>query len=154
MTDITVRQAGLSDLPAVTKIMQAAFDARYGEAWTARQCEGVLSLPGAQLWLAETGDDICGFALIRTILDEAELLLIAVDPDTQRRGIGRTLLSAVTESAATNGIKFIHLEVRQGNPAVHLYETVGFVQVGRRAQYYSGADGQFFDAQTYRLNFV
>ena len=47
----------------------------------------------------------------------------------------------------------LHLEVRDGNPAVRLYKRAGFSQVGRRRNYYSGRDGQLFDALTLAKTF-
>jgi [ribosomal protein S18]-alanine N-acetyltransferase len=152
--DVLIRAADRGDLASVVDIMGSAFDAQFGEAWTAAQCEGVLSLPGSSLWIAEEDQKAVGFALVRTVLDEAELLLIAVDRANQRRAIGRKLLMSVTESATLSGIKLIHLEVRKGNQAVHLYKDVGFIQVGLRSRYYKGIDGQLFDAETYQLDLI
>jgi [ribosomal protein S18]-alanine N-acetyltransferase len=151
---LLVRAADRNDLASVVQIMASAFDPQFGEAWTASQCEGVLSLPGATLWIAEMEERPVGFALVRAILDEAELLLIAVDRASQRRAIGRRLLMSLTDSAARSGIKLIHLEVRKGNPAVYLYKDVGFIQIGIRTRYYKGADGQLFDAETYQLDLM
>jgi [ribosomal protein S18]-alanine N-acetyltransferase len=154
MTIIHVRSAGLADIDLVMEVMRSAFDPAFGEAWSAPQCEGVLSLPGADLLLATSAERPAGFALTRTILDEVELLLIAVGRDFQRCGVGRTLLKAVTEHAVEKGVNIVHLEVRSGNPAAELYKSVGFIQVGQRLHYYRGLDGQFFDAETYHLTMV
>src|SRR3546814_18020464 len=78
------------DIPAIMQIMDCAFAPAFGEAWTRPQVEGMLDLPGTWLTVAASDDDIVGFSLMRSVLDEAELLLIAVNPGWQGRNIGRT----------------------------------------------------------------
>jgi ribosomal-protein-alanine N-acetyltransferase len=89
-----------------------------------------------------------GFSLVRSVADEAELLLLAVVPDRHRRGIGSRLLDDFLNRARACGVGRVHLEVRDGNPAVRMYRTAGFAQVGRRKNYYQGTDGRRFDALT------
>ena len=76
-----------TDIAAIDAVMAEAFDPRFGEAWTHSQCLGILSMPGVWLSLARAEGETAGFALSRAILDEAELLLIAVHPAFRRRGI-------------------------------------------------------------------
>jgi [ribosomal protein S18]-alanine N-acetyltransferase len=147
---VTVRltRGGTEDLDSVMKIMTAAFSDHYGEAWTRSQCAGILPMTGVNLMLARDGGQVVGFSLYRTIADGAELLLIAVDPQSQHRGIGRQLLSRFVENARENGAQRIHLEVRDGNPAVRIYEAAGFEQANRRRNYYRGRNGDQYDALT------
>ena len=77
---ITLRSGRGGDLPLVDTIMQEAFDPRFGEAWSSSQCAGVLAMPGVWLTIAELDGAPAGFAMVRAILDEAELLLLAVRP--------------------------------------------------------------------------
>jgi ribosomal-protein-alanine N-acetyltransferase len=110
-------------------------------------------MTGVKLVLAEDGkDNVVGFSLYRTIADDAELLLLAVSPDCQRQGIGRDLLGHFIEDAKKNGADRIHLEVRDGNPAIRLYEAAGFEQANRRRNYYHGRGGGQFDALTFVLS--
>jgi ribosomal-protein-alanine N-acetyltransferase len=147
--ELHLSKGGSSDLDAVTAVMNAAFDDRFGEAWTRSQCAGILPMPGVELILArEGGGDLAGFSLFRTVSDEAELLLLAVSPDYRRRGIGRTLLDHFTDRARDVGATRVHLEVREGNPAVILYRQAGFTLAGRRPKYYRGRFGGDFDALT------
>jgi [ribosomal protein S18]-alanine N-acetyltransferase len=149
---ITLRAGTPADLQCVAALMAAAFDPRFGEAWTPAQCMGVLSLPGIWLTLAEADGDACGFALVRSAADEAELLLLAVDPRTRRRGVGSALLAAAIAESAARNIRRLHLEVRAGNDAVNLYQKIGFRKVGVRRGYYRGNDGHVFDAHTFSLD--
>ncbi len=148
---LMIRTADVRDIAQVDAIMAAAFDPRFGEAWTRSQCVGIMAMPGVALTIAETDDSPAGFALVRRILDEAELLLLAVAPPFRRRGVGAALLRAVINDCRMMDMATLHLEVRSGNPAVRLYGDHGFVQVGHRRGYYRSRDGLAYDALTYSL---
>jgi ribosomal-protein-alanine N-acetyltransferase len=138
-----------ADLDAVMDVMASAFDPGFGEGWTRSQCAGILPLSGVLLMLAEEAEGaVCGFSLLRTVGEEAELLLLAVAPEAQGRGVGGTLLEHFIEHGRRHGIRRLHLEVRDGNPAVAMYQAFGFKAEGRRRKYYSGADGSQHDALT------
>ena len=147
---IILRTGDARDIDAVEALMKGAFDPRYGEAWTRGQCLGVIAMPGVRLTLALVDGMPTGFALVRAVADEAELLLLAVAPDHRRRGVGAALLRAVTADCTGSGIVSFHLEVRANNDAVRLYLANGFAKVGERRGYYRGKTGQAFDAHTYR----
>jgi ribosomal-protein-alanine N-acetyltransferase len=138
------------DIDAVMSVMDSAFGKTFGEAWTRSQLAGILPMGGVTLMLARGPDSegALGFSLSRTVADESELLLIAVAPGNRRRGVGTRLLDAFLEQARNDGVTRVHLEVRDGNPAVTMYRNVGFSPVGRRRNYYHGADGKRFDAIT------
>ena len=141
-----------ADLDAVMDVMASAFDRRFGEGWTRSQCAGIMPLSGVLLMLAEDEDGkVCGFSLLRTVADEAELLLLAVSPKARRRGVGAALLDDFIEHGRRTGARRLHLEVRDGNPAVAMYEASGFKAEGRRRKYYSGIDGSQHDALTMAL---
>jgi [ribosomal protein S18]-alanine N-acetyltransferase len=147
---LRIELAGKGDLAEVMRIMDSAFEPRFGEAWTALQCAGILPMPGVMLKLARSQDGVgAGFALFRTVADESELLLLAVHPEQRRRGVGSRLLQDVIASVREAGASKVHLEVRENNPAVHLYRAAAFDAVGRRRNYYSGSDGSLFDAITF-----
>ena len=145
---ITLHDGGIADLDAVMTVMDDSFDPRFGEAWTMSQCGGLLPLPGVWLTLARGEDEVLGFALARLVADEAELLLLAVKAAGQRRGIGRILLEHFEDEASARGAARLHLEVREGNHALSLYEQAGFRLVGRRRDYYCGQKGDRYDALT------
>lgn len=134
------------------EIMSTAFEPTYGEAWTRSQCAGIMPMAGVSLRLADRDDGgVAGFALIRAVADEAELLLIAVDPAAQQRGVGAALVDDFVAIASAYGARRLHLEVRDGNTAIALYERAGFSLVGRRRDYYRGTDGHKRDALTLAL---
>jgi ribosomal-protein-alanine N-acetyltransferase len=146
--DVIVEDGGLADIDDVMTVMNRSFDPCYGEAWTAPQCVGLLPMPGVWLTIARVGGQAVGFAMARVVAREAELLLLAVKAEDQRRGVGQRLLDAFVARAVSRGAQRLHLEVREGNHAVKLYSRSGFTQVGRRRNYYSGRDGQIYDALT------
>lgn len=144
-----LREGGSQDVPSVDAIMQDAFDPEYGEAWTAAQCLGMLSLPGVWLVIASVDGADVGFALARSTGEEAELLLLATRRSARRRGVAGKLLRAILSEARARGVVDIHLEMRAGNEAAHLYGREGFTMSGQRPAYYRGKSGQHFDAQTF-----
>lgn len=146
---VQLTTGGAHDVPTVDALMQVGFDPKYGEAWTAGQTLGVLALPGVWLTLAHVDDKPAGFALVRAVADEAELLLLAAHPRRRREGVGSALLRAVSDAARERGVARLHLEVRANNPAVAFYTRHGFAKVGERRGYYKGADGALRDAHTF-----
>lgn len=148
MGAVSVSPGNIADLGEVMAVMNDSFDPRFGEAWTTSQCAGLLPMPGVWLSLAQDGSGVVGFSLARTVAGEAELLLLAVRRRAQGRGVGKILLHRFLADAKARGASHLHLEVREGNHAVKLYEEFGFSLVGRRRNYYSGADGSTFDALT------
>lgn len=150
MIEIVVGYAG--DVAAIMPIMEEAFDAAYGEAWTADQCLATLVLPDCQLLLARDGNITCGFAITRWVLDSEELLMIGVAPQYQRRKVGASLLKDVARRAEAADRTVLFLEVRDGNPAYDFYYRSGFIPVGRRKNYYKSTIGLNPDAITMRLD--
>jgi ribosomal-protein-alanine N-acetyltransferase len=148
--DMRIECGSSADLDAVMTVMSSAFGRRYGEAWTRSQLAGILPMGGVSLVLArESGSDaILGFCLSRTVADESELLLLAVVPTHHRRGVGGRLLDNFMNRARDKGVARVHLEVRDGNPAVTMYRNAGFSPVGKRRNYYHAPDGARFDAIT------
>jgi ribosomal-protein-alanine N-acetyltransferase len=149
----TFRPATPDDVPALDRLMQVAFDPRYGEAWTGPQLLGTLALAGTRAELAVNAADIAGFSLVRRSPVDAELLLVGVDPDRRRLGIGRELVLRAIAAARADGLADLYLEVRACNTAaVALYRGLGFTVVGVRPRYYKGPGNQAFDADTMRLS--
>jgi len=146
--EVTLVAGNSADLDCVVGVMDCAFDERFGESWTRSQCAGILPMPGVRLMLARRDGEAAGFSLYRTVSDEAELLLLAVAPEFRRRGIGTLLLDHFLDAARAAGASRVHLEVREGNPAVIMYRNAGFSVAGRRVKYYHGRFGGEFDALT------
>ena len=147
---VQITQHGADGLDDAMLVMGTAFDPRFGEAWTASQCNGVLAMPGAVLLIARDPGPV-GFALLRIVAGEAELMLLGVAPSARRRGVGRQLLEQSIAAAQAQSAEHYFLEVRNDNPAIALYRLSGLQQVGCRPNYYRGKDGNSRDALTFRL---
>lgn len=141
--------AGALDVPIIAELMAAAFDSRFGEAWSGAQVAGALAIGDTFAHLARRQGRAVGFSLTRRLLEEAELMLVAVTPEARGEGIGRLLLNGAMTESRRRGADRMFLEVRANNDgAMALYKAAGFEIVGRRANYYRGATGERFDAIT------
>ena len=87
------------------------------------------------LWLvALDGEEVVGYVGSQTVLQEADMMNIAVADSHRRRGIARLLVEELIRQLDAYQLT---LEVRASNaPAIALYEALGFAQVGRRKNYY------------------
>ena len=122
------------DLPAVLDIERQS----NSHPWTERDFLDALA-SGYLCLTAVERQRICGFAVARLLLDEAELLLIAVAPDGRRQGVAALLWNELAQRLYAGGARTVHLEVRASNyGAQAFYSSRGFVQSGLRRQYYPG----------------
>lgn len=149
---IEIVAGSAADVAAIMPIMADAFDPAYGEAWTAAQCLATLVLPDCQLLLARDGNQVCGFAITRWVLDSEELLMIGVLPQYQRQKVGASLLHDIAGRAKSANRTTLFLEVRDGNPAYDFYCRSGFIPIGRRKNYYKSTIGLSPDAITMSLD--
>lgn len=84
-----------------------------------------------------------GIAAVMHVLDESELLEIAVQPAMQGRGYGKALLAQAIALARRNGAERMFLEVRESNArARKMYTSFGFEETGRRRNYYPTENGR------------
>ncbi len=89
------------------------------------------------IFKAVTDGEIIGFANGSWVLDEGELLNIAVCKEYRKNGIADKLFKALESFFAENGVNTIFLEVREKNfPAINFYEKQGFMKNGLRKNYY------------------
>ncbi|MGK2285518.1 GNAT family N-acetyltransferase [Pedomonas sp. V897] len=143
------------DAALLEALMTASFDPRYGERWSSEQVLAALSIPGTEAAIVRAGpgdDSPVAFALARQVLDEAELLLIAVLPSQRGKGLGGRLLDHAIARCRGAGARHMYLEVRDGNTvATALYKSRGFEVVGRRPGYYRSDKGELLDALTMHL---
>lgn len=128
-----------ADLPRVLEIAAGLKDApQWTEAAWLHALDSAVSPRRVALAAVEPADGaLLGFAVTSLMPPQAELETIAVAGESQRRGIGGTLLNALAAQLDCEGIEEFWLEVRESNrAALALYRLAGFAQTGRRKNYY------------------
>ena len=97
-----------------------------------------LENPVSQLWALLSDNVLLGYFCFWAVREEMQLLDLAVHPTYRGLGHGRYLLTKMIDLALSRGISRVWLEVRvSGVPARRLYERSGFVESGRRKNYYT-----------------
>jgi len=134
--DFQLRTMGIESASLLAALHEVTF--RGGEVWDATSFAALLSGLGTEATVALVGESPAGFILSRTVLDETEILTLAVHPDFRRKGIGKSLVQNVLRK----GKVFLEVAVCN-NPASALYKECGFVKAGvRRGYYRDGSDAQ------------
>ena len=119
-----------SHVCAVAELERQNFSAPWDENSVRSELTNPLSL-----WLvALEGGEVVGYVGSQTVLQEADMMNVAVADSHRRRGIARALVEELIHRLDAYQLT---LEVRQSNlPAISLYESMGFQQVGLRKNYY------------------
>lgn len=109
----------------------------FSDPWPEKILTSELDNP-LSLWLvALDGEQVVGYVGSQSVLDEADMMNLAVLPEARRQGLAERLVTELCLRLAENRIKSLLLEVRVSNsPALALYEKLGFEQIGRRPNYY------------------
>lgn len=132
-----VRPMSVNDIAQVAELEARAFEGGVHDPWKASMFEEELAEPGRTWWVAHDRGSIVGFAGGLMAGDCLEVMDIAVDPERRHEGIASRLLARLAYDGQTLGASEITLEVHEGNTAARgLYESLGFVQVGYRRDYY------------------
>lgn len=141
--EISISNMTFADLENLKNFLQSDFD----EFWSYDILLSELSSSNSRYIVAKNKDNtIVGFAGIKIILDEAELMNIVVKKDFRNCGIGAILLKNIIKKARELEIKKIYLEVNDTNlPAINLYKKFNFKQIGIRKKYYGNNNGILMD---------
>jgi [ribosomal protein S18]-alanine N-acetyltransferase len=127
-----------ADLDAVMQIEPTI----YSHPWTRGNFNDSLK-SRHHAWVLMQQDEMVGYALMMTVLDEAHLLNISVAKPYQKQGLGRMLLAHMIDQARALNTLNMFLEVRASNvAAITLYEDVGFVEMSVRRGYYPATKGR------------
>ena len=120
----------------VTQVAQLEKDC-FRDPWSEKSIAGELDNP-LSLWLVAVDDGrLLGYVGSQTVLDETDMMNIAVAKEDRRRGVARALILELVNQLAQQGSRSLTLEVRASNQgAIALYQSLGFVQTGRRPNYY------------------
>ena len=146
-SDCTIVPMQACHVPQIAVLEQLCFSDPWPEAAIAPELENPLSF-----WLvALCGDRVVGYVGSQSVLGEADIMNVAVDPSCRRMGIAEKLLRSLQAELTDRQVHSLTLEVRASNiPAITLYEKLGFLGVGRRPNYYHNPKE---DALILRLGF-
>jgi ribosomal-protein-alanine N-acetyltransferase len=129
-----MRQADLEQVLAIE-------EAVYPFPWTLGILQDCLRV-GYCCWVVELEGMVIGYGVMSVVIDESHILNLCIHPDWQGRGLGRKLILRLLKIARQHGAETAFLEVRENNrAALSLYDHLGFVEVGRRRDYYPAVDG-------------
>ncbi|QER41966.1 ribosomal-protein-alanine N-acetyltransferase [Thermodesulfobacterium sp. TA1] len=113
----------------------------FEEPWDYQTLWAEFKNPFSKIWILKHQEEKLGYLIFRQILDEAEILRIGIKKEHQKKGLGTFLLNEFLRYLKTNGLKKIHLELRVDNqPALKLYQKMGFQEVYLRKGYYQNTD--------------
>lgn len=129
-----IRKMVLKDIEQVVAIDQASFSL----PWPQRSFTFELTdNPTSRSWVIELNEKIVAMIVSWLILDELHVATIACHPDFRGQGFGKKILKHALLSARDEGVVRAFLEVRASNAvAINMYESFGFVDDGRRKEYY------------------
>ena len=121
------------DIPQLAGLEKICFS----DPWSDSAFSYELSNPLSVWLVAVDGDIIAGYIGSQTVMDESDMMNVAVAPQYRRQGIAEKLILELIQVLVQRGSKSLSLEVRKSNiSAIALYEKLNFVQVGCRPNYY------------------
>lgn len=131
------------DVATLVKLHAASFPI----GWKENDFNSMFGVSGTVALVADQG-----FAVLRLIGGEAEILTFAVTPEARRKGLGNAITGAMKEWLRANKAESVFLEVREGNlAALSMYAKAGFTRISERKAYYSNPDGSRESAIVMRL---
>jgi len=109
----------------------------FSDPWSENSVASELKNPLSCWLVAEEDGVVAGYVGSQTVMDESDMMNVAVHPDYRRKGIAEALVAELVEALKKRESHCLTLEVRASNePAKALYEKLGFTQVGLRKNYY------------------
>jgi ribosomal-protein-alanine N-acetyltransferase len=131
-----IRSATAEDIPAILAIER---NAEHAAHWPQDRYREMFESEDSQrlILIIEGGGTVQGFVIGQALDQECEIENLVVAADARRRGLGSKLLQGLIDAANHMGVTAFFLEVRESNLAARaLYNRAGFVENGRRKQYY------------------
>ena len=126
----TMNAAHVAQIAALEKIC-------FSDPWSERSIASELDNNLAFWLVAVEGETVAGYIGSQTVMEETDMMNVAVHPDFRRQGIAEALVNGLVEHLKAMGSRCLTLEVRASNaPAIALYEKLGFTEIGRRKNYY------------------
>ncbi len=130
---VQIREMEMDDLEGVARLEEEIFPV----PWSLNGLFSFFLREDVQFLVAQESEDILGYCGIVSVLDEGDIVKVAVCRERQRQNIGFRLVESLLENMKGRGVSTFHLEVRKSNkPAIGLYEKLGFTRDGLRKNYY------------------
>lgn len=127
------RKANKNDTARIAEIERAVFS----DSWSESGIDETMNQKASRVYVGVEGNEIIGYVITYTVLDEGEVARIAVSPDFRRQGVAEMLLDKVISDGKQSGVGMWYLEVRESNIAAQkLYKKKGFVETGIRKDFY------------------
>lgn len=128
----------VEDLETIRDTLTTNFD----DFWNYQIFKQELENKNSKYLVIKEHDEIIGFAGIKIIIDEADIMNIVVKKSHRNQGIGSILLQNLIDLATKTNLNSLTLEVNEKNfPAIYLYEKFGFKKISTRKKYYKNDDG-------------
>ena len=109
----------------------------FRDPWSEKSVASELGNPLSYWLVAVEGETVLGYIGSQTVLDESDMMNVAVSPEHRRKGIAQALVVALADGLREKGSSKLTLEVRTSNAsAIALYEKLEFRQIGLRKNYY------------------
>lgn len=136
--NIVIEEMTLKDLDYIKDNLISDFD----DFWTYHILKEELENQNSSYLVAKIDNEIVGFAGIKIILDESDIMNIVTKKTYRNQGIGTLLLENLISLSKKLNLKTLSLEVSEENlPAIHLYQKFGFESLGVRKNYYQDKNG-------------
>lgn len=135
--NVEISEMTLTDFNSIKDILISDFD----DFWNINTFAYELENENSYYLVAKVNNEIVGFAGMKIVLDEADVMNVVTKKDKRNLGIGFCVLEKLIYIAKEKGIRKLTLEVNVNNlAAIHLYEKLGFKQVAVRSKYYDNVD--------------
>ena len=135
--NINITEMQIEDI----NLIESNFSEKFDKFWSINILKSDFKDSNSKYIIAKQNNEVVGFAGIKIILDEADIMNIVTKQDCRNQGIGSLLLEKLIEIATNLNCSCINLEVNENNfSAIHLYEKYGFKRIGLRKKYYNNTD--------------
>lgn len=135
--NVEISKMTLIDFNSINDILISDFD----NFWNTNTFTNELENENSYYLVAKINDEIVGFAGIKIILDEADIMNVVTKKNKRNLGIGFCILENLIYIAKEKNVKKLTLEVNEKNlAAIHLYKKLGFKQIAVRNKYYNNTD--------------
>lgn len=134
---IEISKMSLNDFKEIENNLFSDFD----DFWNSETLENELKNENSYYIVAKLNNEIVGFAGLKIVLDEADIMNIVTKKIYRNLGVGSTLFNSIIDYSKNNGVTKLTLEVSEKNlSAIHLYTKFGFKKIADRTNYYHNGD--------------